>query len=136
MKSFITPVFVGRSKEVSQLDDALAAIQAGAGRCVLVSGDAGIGKSRLIVETEVRTKTRGFTTLVGRCFEQDRSFFYAPLIDMLRPFFARARELTCSTPWDRSPRKCQNCCQNWHPGFPRHGRTLLWIRPSISSRFK
>jgi DNA-binding CsgD family transcriptional regulator/tetratricopeptide (TPR) repeat protein len=89
MKSFITPVFVGRSKEVSQLDDALAAIQAGAGRCVLVSGDAGIGKSRLIAETEAKTRPRGFTTLVGRCFEQDRSFPYAPLIDMLRPFFAQ-----------------------------------------------
>lgn len=89
MKSFLTPVFVGRSEELSWLDDALAAVQAGSGRCVLVGGDAGIGKSRLIAELDARARERGFTTLAGRCFEQDGSFPYAPLIDMLRPFFAQ-----------------------------------------------
>jgi predicted ATPase len=89
MKSFLTPVFVGRSEELRQLDNALAAVQGDAGRCVLVSGEAGIGKSRLIAEIQARANGRGFTTLAGRCFEQDRSFPYAPLIDMLRPFFAR-----------------------------------------------
>lgn len=88
MKSFQTAAFIGRSEELEQLNDLLAAVQAGAGRCVLVSGDAGIGKSRLIAEVEARARKRAFTTLAGRCFEQDRSFPYAPLIDMLRPFFA------------------------------------------------
>jgi len=88
MKSFLTPVFVGRSEELRRLDDALAAAQRGDGRCVLVSGDAGIGKSRLIAEMDAVARERGFSTLTGRCFEQDRSFPYAPLIDMLRPFFA------------------------------------------------
>ena len=89
MGSFVTPVFVGRSQELRQLDHTLAAVQADAGRCVLVSGEAGIGKSRLIAEIRTRAIGRGFTTLEGRCFEQDRSFPYAPLIDMLRPFLAQ-----------------------------------------------
>ena len=89
MKSFLSPVFVGRSEELRQLDNTLAAVQDDAGRCVLVSGEAGIGKSRLIAEIRTRAIGSGFTTLSGRCFEQDRSFPYAPLIDMLRPFFAQ-----------------------------------------------
>jgi predicted ATPase len=90
MGSFVTPVFVGRSEELRQLDHTLAAVQTGAGRCVLVSGEAGVGKSRLIAEIRSRAIDSGFTTLEGRCFEQDRSFPYAPLIDMLRPFLAQS----------------------------------------------
>ncbi|MDX1687467.1 MAG: AAA family ATPase, partial [Candidatus Promineifilaceae bacterium] len=90
MNPFLASAFVGRSDELQQLDDVLAAVEAGAGRCVLLSGEAGVGKSRLIAELDARAGDRGFTTLTGRCFEQDRSFPYAPLIDMLRPFFAGA----------------------------------------------
>jgi len=88
MGSFVTPVFVGRSEELIQLDKALVAVQHSAGRCVRVSGEAGIGKSRIIAEIRARVIGSGFTILSGRCFEQDRSFPYAPLIDMLRSFFA------------------------------------------------
>jgi DNA-binding CsgD family transcriptional regulator/Tfp pilus assembly protein PilF len=87
--SFVTPVFVGRHRELAQMNDALDAVQGKAGRCILVSGEAGIGKSRLIAETRARASSRGFTTLVGRCFEQDRSIPYAPLIEMLRPLAAK-----------------------------------------------
>jgi ATP/maltotriose-dependent transcriptional regulator MalT len=90
MGSFVTPVFVGRSEELRQLDNALVAVQGGDGRCVLVVGEAGIGKSRLLAEIRDRAEEMGFTTLSGRCFEQDRSFPYAPLIDMLRLFLAQS----------------------------------------------
>lgn len=93
MGSFVTPVFVGRKQELSQLEHALAAVQDGSGRCVLVSGEAGIGKSRLLAEIRDRAVDRGFTALVGRCFEQDTTFPYAPLVDLLRTCFAR-RELS------------------------------------------
>jgi DNA-binding CsgD family transcriptional regulator/tetratricopeptide (TPR) repeat protein len=89
MKSFLTPVFVGRSEELRKLGATLAAVQAGAGRCVLVSGEAGIGKSRLLAEIRDRAAQIGFRPLAGRCFEQDRSFPYAPIVDMLRPFLAQ-----------------------------------------------
>jgi len=88
--SFVTPIIVGRTEELRKLGATLVAVQDGAGRCVLLSGEAGIGKSRLSAEIRARASDSGFTTLEGRCFEQDRSFPYAPLIDMLRPFFAQS----------------------------------------------
>lgn len=90
MNPFRTPLLIGRRDELKELDAALAAAQNGAGRCVLVGGDAGIGKSRLIAELHDRARERGFTVLTGRCFEQDRVFPYAPFIDMLRPLSDRA----------------------------------------------
>lgn len=54
---------------------------------MLIAGEAGIGKSRLI--TEAIAIAQGFLPLKGACFEQDLSFPYAPLIDALRSFFAR-----------------------------------------------
>ncbi|MCB8984499.1 MAG: DUF2791 family P-loop domain-containing protein [Ardenticatenaceae bacterium] len=89
MKTFLTSIFVGRREEINQLDAVLNAVQNGVGRCVLVSGEAGIGKSRLLAEVQDRAERAGFKLLNGRCFEQDRSFPYAPLVDMLRPFFAQ-----------------------------------------------
>jgi DNA-binding CsgD family transcriptional regulator/tetratricopeptide (TPR) repeat protein len=89
MKSVHASVLVGRNQELEQLEDALTVAQDGAGQCVVVSGEAGIGKSRLLAEIRGRAIDTGFTTMVGRCFEQDMAFPYAPLIDMLRTFFAR-----------------------------------------------
>jgi DNA-binding CsgD family transcriptional regulator/tetratricopeptide (TPR) repeat protein len=91
MRSFVTPIFVGRRDEMARLEAALSAARGGAGRCVFVQGDAGIGKSRLFAEIQARAGARGFTALAGRCFEQDRSFPYAPLVDMLRPLVAQGR---------------------------------------------
>lgn len=86
----LTSIFVGRRGEINKLDAVLNAVQNGVGRCVLVSGEVGIGKSRLLAEVQDGAERSGFKLLNGRCFEQDRSFPYAPLVDMLRPFFAQS----------------------------------------------
>ena len=90
MKILQTPVFVGRRKEIKLLDSILKVVQSGDGRCVLISGEAGIGKSRFLAEIRDRAEQSGFRSLVGRCFAQDRSFPYAPLVDLLRPFLAQS----------------------------------------------
>ena len=91
MESFRTPVLVGRTQELSQLQNTLSIIQGGSGYCVFLSGEAGIGKSRLLTEIRRQATDKGFKTFVGRCFAQDMNLPYAPLIDMLRALSTRQK---------------------------------------------
>jgi len=56
----------------------------------LISGEAGIGKSRLVAEAKTAAAHQGFLLLEGQCFQTDRAFPYAPLLDLFRAYFARA----------------------------------------------
>ena len=86
--TILTPVLVGRIREMEILDRALRATQNGVGRCVLLAGEAGIGKSHLAAELGDRATAVQFLIWQGYCSEQDSSFPYAPWIDALRAFLA------------------------------------------------
>jgi DNA-binding CsgD family transcriptional regulator len=62
----LCPVLVGRQEEASRLQAALAAAGSGQGGLVLVTGEAGVGKSRLVRETARLAGLRGFVVLAGR----------------------------------------------------------------------
>ncbi|MES3014668.1 MAG: adenylate/guanylate cyclase domain-containing protein [Pseudomonadota bacterium] len=62
--------FVGRQAELRQLLGALDAVRdTGVGSTVLVRGDAGIGKSRLLDEVRERAAVQGFATAVGHVLD-------------------------------------------------------------------
>jgi len=84
----VSPVLVGREPEMALLEQALSAAAGGTGQCLLIAGEAGVGKSRMIAELRASTAARSFLTLRGYCFEQDTSFPYAPLADAVRTYFA------------------------------------------------
>jgi DNA-binding CsgD family transcriptional regulator/tetratricopeptide (TPR) repeat protein len=84
----VSPILIGREAELATLRRALEAARAGAGGAVLVSGDAGIGKSRLVAELRARAQTLGCLVLQGVCFESDRALPYAALLDLLRTLVA------------------------------------------------
>ncbi len=71
------------------LERALQAAAQGKGHCLVLSGEAGLGKSRLLAEARARAASQNFLILQGNCFEQDVAFPYAALIDLLRAFFAQ-----------------------------------------------
>src|SRR5262245_14125067 len=85
---FVSPVIIGRTFELDTLGQALNDTRQGIGRCILIAGEAGVGKSRLLGELRRRAAGERFVVLQGHCFEQDVSFPYSLWIDALRAFFA------------------------------------------------
>ncbi len=91
------PTLIGRQPALTALEHRLELAHGGQGQIVLISGEAGIGKSRLVAELKRRAAHDGFLTLEGHCFEPDRSFPYAPFLDLLHGFLAnRSPEATSS----------------------------------------
>ena len=75
---------VGRDAELGQLLGLLDAAAAGRPVVALVSGDAGVGKTRLVAELAAAARERGMAVLSGHCAELADSVPYLPLADALR----------------------------------------------------
>jgi predicted ATPase len=76
--------FVGRKFELAELKAALDDSCAGRGRMCLVSGEPGIGKTRLAEEIAREASARGMRALWGRCWEGDGAPAYWPWIQVIR----------------------------------------------------
>ncbi len=85
-QSVVSPVLIGRGPALAALEAHLAVARSGQGETVLLSGEAGIGKSRLLTELEARATAgpAALRVVRGACFEQDRALPYAPILDALR----------------------------------------------------
>ena len=76
---------VGRAGALSSIQSAISdLVDDGRGGVVLISGDAGIGKTMLAVEAVHRSRERGARVLVGRCHEADVAPAYWPWLPVLR----------------------------------------------------
>ncbi|GJL82430.1 MAG: hypothetical protein DHS20C01_20640 [marine bacterium B5-7] len=84
----LTP-FVGRQREIDLLDDCWRESCAGRGQIVLLSGEPGIGKSRLVRSVIDRTADAGVNVLQCSPYHRDSAYF--PVIEQLeRDFRATA----------------------------------------------
>jgi class 3 adenylate cyclase/pimeloyl-ACP methyl ester carboxylesterase len=81
----LTPL-VGRERELAIVEERLAEVREGHGQVVLVSGEAGIGKSRLLLECRHRVERAGVRWVLGRCVSFGRSISYLPVLDLVRDF--------------------------------------------------
>jgi predicted ATPase len=78
--------FVGRVRELQELERVIESTAAGAGATVLIAGDAGIGKTRLVSEMASRADEKGFEVLLGRSIDLVGSDLpYQPFLEALRP---------------------------------------------------
>ncbi|MHB8469594.1 MAG: ABC transporter substrate-binding protein [Gaiellaceae bacterium] len=75
---------VGRSRELGAGREALEALRAGTGGVLVVSGDPGIGKSRLLLELRGAAEREGVRWLEGRCVSYGEALPYWPFRDLLR----------------------------------------------------
>jgi hypothetical protein len=93
------PLLIGRDDLVELADRRLDAAISGRGHSLLLAGDAGIGKTRLLSAITSRAEARGFTAVAGSVAPQDRDVPAASLLDLarsmtrMRPFADLGREL-------------------------------------------
>ncbi len=87
-----TTSFVGRRAELAELDERLASALAGEGGVVVVEGEAGVGKTRL-VETFLAALPQGVEAFAGRCYERDLSAPLEPIRAALGALDATAATL-------------------------------------------
>jgi ABC-type transport system substrate-binding protein len=79
--------FVGREKEMAELQRRLHAALAGECEFVIVAGEPGIGKTRLVDELKNLARARRIRVLSGRFVEHDRSFAHQGFCELIQDYF-------------------------------------------------
>ena len=81
--------FVGRGLEIDKIARLLAQAATSQGQTALISGEPGIGKSRLVQETAALAHHKGFHLMSAHCYQVEQTMPYQPLIDLVRQVMAR-----------------------------------------------
>ena len=74
----------GRDQEMTRLRAMLAEADRGQGRVVVLLGEAGVGKSRLVGELATVAHALGRRVLSGRCYESEQILPFAPWLEIVR----------------------------------------------------
>ncbi len=82
--------YIGRTQELAELTSTLDTVDSGRGSIVVVSGEPGIGKSRLLEEFADIASSRGTVVASGNCFEGDSTPSYWPWVQALRLILANS----------------------------------------------
>jgi DNA-binding CsgD family transcriptional regulator len=110
---------VARRDELRTLTDALTRARSGDAGAVLLSGDAGVGKSRLLAELEARARDAGDVVLTGRCLDTaEAALPYLPFVEVIAQLAESRPDLVAAHP----------AVGRLLPGDPG------WAKPSASDR--
>lgn len=92
---------IGREEELTFLEECWQGAQEGQGKLVLMSGEAGVGKTRLTGEFANRLRMQNVRVLWGSCYEYERALPYQPVAEALRTVLPTltAEELTDYPSW-------------------------------------
>jgi DNA-binding CsgD family transcriptional regulator/tetratricopeptide (TPR) repeat protein len=81
----VSPVFIGRRDELAAIGEAQCDALAGSSVAVVVAGEAGVGKTRFLAESQQLAVAGGMAVASGRCVElSQEGVSYAPLVGVLR----------------------------------------------------
>jgi DNA-binding CsgD family transcriptional regulator/tetratricopeptide (TPR) repeat protein len=82
--SVSSPILVGRDGELVAIERAFAAAASGSPSIVVVGGEAGIGKTRLIAEAGERAVAGGGRMIAGACLDLADGLPYLPFVEAIR----------------------------------------------------
>ena len=91
-QSVLCPVLIGRASELALLEERLRQAAEGTGRAVLVTGDAGIGKSRLVAELVGKAAAGGAQVLTGACTEGELTASFLPFVEQTARYLGGQQE--------------------------------------------
>nr|WP_191910322.1 BTAD domain-containing putative transcriptional regulator [Microbispora cellulosiformans] len=83
--------FIAREQELARLGERLGAVRRGRGGVLLVTGEAGIGKTRLAQLAAEEAEARGVAVVWGRCVEAEAAPPFWPWLQALRELGERGR---------------------------------------------
>lgn len=89
------PPFIGREKEFQVLRELAAEIEDTETSAVVISGEPGIGKSRLVKEFARSLAPSPLRLLFSRCYQAEEELPYSPVVDGLMPL---VREMVAADP--------------------------------------
>jgi tetratricopeptide (TPR) repeat protein len=78
--------FVGRQKEISALKEAFEMAQSGSGRVVGITGEAGVGKSRIILEFTKSLPFGDYVYFGSRCLHYGSPIAYVPILEIMKSY--------------------------------------------------
>jgi class 3 adenylate cyclase/tetratricopeptide (TPR) repeat protein len=107
----ISSTLVGREKELNRLELQILRLIDGTGGIVTITGEAGIGKSRLMAELHRTAAVKKTMFLEGRALSIGRSLSFYPIIDALK-HWSRIREEDTDT---EAQRKLEKAIRAIHP---------------------
>jgi DNA-binding SARP family transcriptional activator len=91
--------FVGRDLEWNQLNEAWNTAREGGAHLLLLTGEPGIGKSRLALELGRRVRAEGHVVASARAYEAAGRLPWGPVVDLLRSDALRSHIDTLDTVW-------------------------------------
>ena len=81
---------IGRTNELAAIYELIESTKSGQGQVALLSGEAGIGKSRLVTEAKAYATDLNFRVVQGNSFPTDLSCPYAPILDLIHTLLAHS----------------------------------------------
>jgi predicted ATPase len=87
----LKPQFIGRQNQMLALKNAVDDAISSKGRIVMISGEAGIGKTRLVEEIFEYCKTEGMIVLTGKCFFREGGDPYLPFVEAINDYVRQSR---------------------------------------------
>lgn len=100
-RPYVCPVLVGRDDLLALAERRIAEVAAGSGRFLVLAGEAGVGKTRLLGTIDRKAQARGFRSIRGGAYPSDLQVAGAILIDLGRamrrhPAFGALGDALCA----------------------------------------